>query len=81
MNNRTNSMIHLASTLVVVLTGMMAFASIQAQTPSPYAFHLKENDRIAFIGDTLLEREQIWGQLETRLTVRYPHQNLSLIHI
>jgi putative heme-binding domain-containing protein len=76
MNNRTNSMTHLASTLVGVLAGMMAFASIQAQTPSPYAFHLKENDRIAFIGDTLLEREQIWGQLETRLTVRYPHQNL-----
>lgn len=76
MNNRMNSMKHLASTLAAVITGTFGLAFTQAQSPSPHAFHLKENDRIAFIGDTLLEREQIWGQLETRLTVRYPHQGL-----
>ena len=43
---------------------------------SKYAFHLKNNDRIVFLGDALLEREQWYGHLESRLTVRYPRKKL-----
>ncbi|HVU99855.1 MAG TPA: hypothetical protein VHH88_00745, partial [Verrucomicrobiae bacterium] len=28
-------------------------------------FELRDGDRVALIGDTLIEREQAWGQLET----------------
>ena len=76
MNYRMHSMKQLAFVLVAAVVVYFGPASTQAQQASPYAFHLKENDRIAFIGDALLEREQIWGQLETRLTVRYPHHKL-----
>ena len=43
---------------------------------SEFGFHLKNNDRIIFLGDALLEREQWYGHLETRLTVRYPRKKL-----
>ena len=43
---------------------------------SEHAFHLQKDDRIVFLGDSLLEREQLYGHLETRLTLRYPRKNL-----
>ena len=43
---------------------------------SQHAFHLQKDDRIVFLGDALLEREQWYGHLETRLTVRYPRKRL-----
>ncbi len=43
---------------------------------SQYAFSLTNNDRVVFLGDALLEREQLFGHLETRLTVRYPRKKL-----
>ena len=43
---------------------------------SPHAFHLKRQDRIVFLGDGLLEREQWYGYLETRLAVRYARHQL-----
>lgn len=43
---------------------------------STHAFALRAGDRIVFLGDALLEREQDYGHLETRLTVRYPHHKL-----
>ncbi|MDA7866641.1 GDSL-type esterase/lipase family protein [Verrucomicrobia bacterium] len=45
-------------------------------TKSEYAFHLQKNDRVVFLGDALLEREQWYGHLETRLTVRYPRKQI-----
>jgi len=36
------------------------------------AFTLKEGDRVALIGSTLIEREQRYGYWETALTRRYP---------
>lgn len=44
--------------------------------PSKHAFHLTEGDLVVFLGDALLEREQWYGHLETRLTVRYPRKNV-----
>jgi putative heme-binding domain-containing protein len=62
--------------LFLMLLNLCFDTRVQAQTASPHAFHLKAKDRIAMIGDTLLEREMTWGHLETRLTARYPHHEL-----
>ena len=62
--------------LTLLMCALWLGGKVRAQSGSPHAFQLKENDRIAFLGDTLLEREQAWGLLESRLTARYPHHRL-----
>jgi len=48
-----------------LLSGLIVLASpILAQEPAPL---LKSNDRVAFIGNTLVERARLHGQLETGL--------------
>ena len=44
--------------------------------PSLHAFSLSDGDRVAFLGDALLEREQWRGHLETRLTVGFPGKKI-----
>ena len=44
--------------------------------PSPHAFSLSDGDRVAFLGDALLEREQWHGHLETRWTARFPGKKI-----
>lgn len=36
------------------------------------AFELTDGDRVAFVGDTLIERDQEYGFLETELILRFP---------
>ncbi|MBT6239728.1 MAG: c-type cytochrome [Verrucomicrobia bacterium] len=67
------------ATILLFALSMSAFwpgQTVYAQNASPHAFQFQENDRIAFLGDTLLEREQSWGMLESRLTARHPHHGL-----
>ncbi len=46
-------------------------------TAAPYkVFELHSGDRVVLIGDTLIEREQAYGYLEERLTVRHPADNV-----
>ena len=45
--------------------------------PAPMPLELKEGDRVVFLGDTLIEREQLYGYLEQRLTTRYPGRNVT----
>jgi putative heme-binding domain-containing protein len=37
---------------------------------------LKDGDRVVLVGDTLIEREQSYGYVEERLTVRFPERNV-----
>jgi putative heme-binding domain-containing protein len=46
-----------------------------AQNPLP--FELRDGDRVAFLGDTLLEREQAFGYVEFVLTTHYPDRNVT----
>jgi lysophospholipase L1-like esterase len=39
-------------------------------------FYLKDGDRVVFVGDGLIEREQRSGYWETALTSRFPDQNV-----
>ena len=41
--------------------------------PSATPLALRDGDRVVFIGDTLIEREGIFGELEARLTAANPH--------
>jgi len=39
-------------------------------------FELKDGDRVVFLGNTLIEREQKYGYWETMLTARYPDRKI-----
>jgi putative heme-binding domain-containing protein len=40
------------------------------------SFELLDGDRVAFVGDTLIEREQQYGFIETMLTARFPDRHV-----
>ncbi len=50
-----------------------AVTSVRAAAP----FELKDGDRVIFLGDTLIEREQHYGWIELMLTTRFPDRNVT----
>ncbi|MBI1842632.1 MAG: hypothetical protein HYR88_17475 [Verrucomicrobia bacterium] len=48
-----------------------------AQAAEPRAFELRDGDRVAFVGDTLLEREGAQGWIEQALTSAFPERSVS----
>lgn len=40
-------------------------------------FELKDGDRVVFLGDTFIEREQYYGWIELMLTTRFPDRNVT----
>lgn len=40
-------------------------------------FDFLDGDRVAFIGDTFMEREGAYGYIETRITSEYPDRNIT----
>src|SRR5215471_11395449 len=40
------------------------------------AFEFRDGDRVALVGDTLMEREQTYGYLEERLAIQFPTRNV-----
>ena len=58
----------------------VAIATWLGQAPVSGAappFELVEGDRVVLIGGTLIERDQSFGHLETRLTRRYPDRSIT----
>jgi putative heme-binding domain-containing protein len=53
----------------------LAAASSNAQPPKPFELH--DGDRVVFVGDTLIEREQYYGYIELMLTTRFPNRNVT----
>src|SRR5258706_16229463 len=43
----------------------------------PPGFELLDGDRVAFLGDTFIEREQSYGYIEAALTSRFPNRNVT----
>src|SRR5262245_6979290 len=39
-------------------------------------FELRDGDRVALLGDTLIEREQSYGHVELFLTTHFPDRNI-----
>ncbi len=61
--------------LPVLLVALSVFSQ-----PPPRAlrgpFHFRDGDRVALVGDSLIEREQFDGYIEERITVQFPDTNL-----
>ena len=57
----------------LLLAAVLAFESTARQLPP---FQLKDGDRVAFLGDTLIERMQEFNHLELRLTTAWPRRNI-----
>jgi lysophospholipase L1-like esterase len=58
----------------LVVGSAVFLASCQAHAGE---FQLKDGDRVIFLGNTLIEREQRTGYWETMLTSRYPDKNIT----
>jgi lysophospholipase L1-like esterase len=50
---------------------------IMAPASAADRFELLDGDRVVFLGNTLIEREQRYGYWETLLTIRYPHRHIQ----
>ncbi len=63
--------------LTLLLAFAFAIASFPVFAQPKPAFSLHSGDRVVLVGDTLIEREQTYGYLEQRLTVRFPDANIT----
>lgn len=61
--------------LLLAGLSILASASATAAPPSPWEF--QDGDRIVFVGDTFVERDQRYGYLETVLTLANPDKDLT----
>jgi glucose/arabinose dehydrogenase len=59
--------------ITVLALACAAVTSTRAAAP----FELKDGDRVIFLGDTLIEREQHYGWIELMLTTRFPDRNVT----
>ena len=66
----TRSKLFLSGVLFLQLLVASAFAQKKAR------FVLRDGDRVAFLGDVLMEREQTYGHIETDLTIRFPESDV-----
>ena len=55
--------------------GPIVQAAKRAKSEGP--FELVDGDRVVFLGNTFIEREQAYGYLETALTIRWPDRNIT----
>ncbi len=65
--------------LVVALFSLITAhgSLITAAQAAPAPFELKDGDRVVFLGDTFIEREQYYGWIELMLTTRFPDRNVT----
>jgi putative heme-binding domain-containing protein len=59
------------------LTALALACAAVTSTRAAAPFELKDGDRVVFLGDTLIEREQHYGWIELMLTTRFPDRNVT----
>ncbi|HUR45662.1 MAG TPA: PVC-type heme-binding CxxCH protein, partial [Candidatus Saccharimonadales bacterium] len=64
---------HFLSSVVIFFAALAQWAHGQQTN----AFELLEGDRVAFIGDTFIERETTYGHIEFTLTTHWPDRNVT----
>jgi lysophospholipase L1-like esterase len=52
-------------------------ASSGSSTSDQNNFELLDGDRVVFVGNTFIERDQVYGYLETMLTARWPDRSVT----
>ena len=55
----------------------MLNAAVLPAGAAPARLELRDGDRVVFLGDTLIEREQTHGWVELMLTARFPDRNVT----
>lgn len=60
---------------LVLASLVLGHSAVAADKPAP--FELREGDRVVFLGDTFIEREQHYGWIELMLTTRFPDRNVT----
>ncbi len=65
--------------MIFSLTALVVACGLSAspEAPAPAPFELKTGDRVVWIGNTLVEREQRYGYWETALLAAYPDKNIT----
>ncbi len=61
--------------IFILLASLCSLTLSAVAAPTP--LELKEGDRVVFIGDTLIEREQNHGWIELMLTTRFPDRHVT----
>ena len=56
---------------------LIIFSTLEARAAGPPPFQFRDGDRIVLVGDTLIERDQRYGYLETILTALNPDKDLT----
>ncbi len=56
---------------------LAACAALLLPVRAAAPFELKDGDRVVFLGDTLIEREQHYGWIELMLTTRFPDRHVT----
>ena len=59
-----------------LLLSLLLVCSLRAADPAP--FEIVEGDRVLLLGDTLLERENTYGYLETRMHEQFPDRHFTV---
>ena len=66
---------------VCALLLFLARATPATAAPPSEKFELRDNDRVAFLGNTFFEREHAHSYLETLLATRHPERNVTFRNI
>jgi hypothetical protein len=70
-----------SSLIVLALTATIAGAAEPPKSGAPKSelpkFELRDGDRVVFLGNTLIEREQKYGYWELMLTMAWPERNVT----
>jgi len=64
-------------TMIKTLFTTLAIAATCALAADPAPFELKENDRVLFLGDGIVERDIGYNYLETMLSIRYHGKGIT----
>jgi len=61
----------------LVCVGLGSASAAEPEKAEPAKFELKDGDRVVFLGNTLIEREQKYGYWELMLTMAWPERNVT----
>src|SRR6476469_870595 len=56
---------------------LLLLATASRAAEGAFKLELRDGDRVVFLGGALIEHEQEGGYIETMLTTRFPHQNMT----
>lgn len=62
-------------TLPLLAVSLLCLSGASGLAQRSDTFELVDGDRVVFLGDVLMEREQTYGHIETELTIRFPDRN------